>query len=131
MTNIPDGIGAALLQLSKEERMVAYLACKAKGKVKGSDLRLADRVRGELLDSCDVDTTSGRVTWVAGAVNLRDEAELKFLVKALEKLVGDDGEGVDIDLAGAAASLQDKVDEKVSDLKRATEAAKQAGATKS
>lgn len=123
-TQIPDGIGAAWFAFTKEERMVAYLALKAKGKVKGRDLPLADRVRTALLDDCEIDQATGRVTWVGGTVALRDLEEVKFLAKGIEKLVGDEGEGVDVDLAGSAASLQEKVEEKLAELKAATKESK-------
>jgi len=123
MESIPDGIGGAWLQLTKDERMVAYLALKVKGKVKGRDLGIADRVRSAVLADCDIDQETGRVTWVSGIVALRDAEEVRFLAKGLDKLVGDDGEGVDIDMAGAAASLQAKVEDKQAELKVAAKEA--------
>lgn len=130
MSKIPDGVGAAWLQLAREERMVAYLCLKAKGKVKGRDLGIADRVRAALLDECEVDQANGRVTWVGGTVVLRDQDELRFLHKGIEKLVGDDGEGVDIDLAGAARTLQEKVEERLAELKAEAKRLEETASTK-
>lgn len=117
---VPDTMGYAWLDLTREERMVAYMALKATGKQKGSDLQLAVALRTALLDDCLVDEESGRVTWRKGTVIVPTVKHFEMLRKAVSKLADD---GVDIDLGEAMIGLEAKIDSIVAE-KKATVAVK-------
>lgn len=98
------------IKVTRDERVVAYLAIKAKGKVKGKDLGLYGRLRDEVIGESTViadGERQGQVEWVGGTIRFENFEALETLAKAVDRLLDTDGQGVDIDLATAAQTVQD------------------------
>lgn len=117
------------LQLESQARMVAYMATrKSHGKVKVKELNAMKRVRDAILGDCDIDMKTGAVAWEDGAVTFSDAEDFGIFVRAIEKSLGDDGEGVEFDLIDGAVDLLSAIESERSRQHMQREALKAANA---
>lgn len=115
------------LQLDREARMVAYLSTrKTHGKVKIKELNAIKRVRDAILGDCAIDMKSGQVDWEAGTITFRDTEDFDTFARAIDKSLGDDGEGVDFDLVDGALAVLAAIDSERSRQRMQEEAVKAA-----
>lgn len=130
MTHFEDlpthGFGHTWLRLSREARMVAYLAAKQKsGKVKLKELRQSERIRDALITGVDIDMKTGHVDWVPGTIKFETEEDFGHFCSMVRRFLED--EGVEFDLGKGALELIDAVDAKDAELRQI--AKEQTGAT--
>jgi hypothetical protein len=99
--------------LTRDQRAAAYVALTAKGKIKGKDLETGAALRNAILEPCEIE--NDKVTWANNEpFTLRSFDDLKWLARAVDKLVDDDG--VDVSLAEGALTLRELLSTKVAEL---------------
>jgi len=112
--------------LTRDQRAAAYVALAAKGKIKGKDLETAAALRNAILEPCEIE--NDKVTWANNEpLTLRSFDDLKWLARAADKLVDDDG--VDVSLAEGALTLRELLSTKVAELASETARVKKLAAS--
>jgi len=127
MANETDGLGLCWITLSREARMVAYLACKARsGKVKLKELKQSEGIRDALLGGVNIDQKTGAVDWVKGVVKFDDGDDFEQFARMVRRHLEDDG--VDFDLGAGALELIGAIESKEGELRQLEQDAKAAEA---
>ena len=110
------------IELTKDARMVAYLACKARsGKVKLKELKQSNRIRNAILDDCDINEGTGRVDWKSGLIKFDGNDDFEQFARMVRRHLED--EGVEFDLGTGAEELILAVESKEEELRALKKAA--------
>lgn len=98
------------LEVTRDQRIVAYLAVKARGKIKGKDLELYGQLRDSILGEFKViqeGEQKGAVEFESGNICFKTFEHLEAATKCLDRMLDtESGAGVEVDLATAALTLQ-------------------------